>query len=163
MISIDKALRLQTWVDGELDPREAREVEAWFAQDPEAQGFAADLRQLKALMSDAEPERTLPEAREFYWSGILRGIEQAEKAAGRRGRERDARPSLARWWRWLVPVGALAALGLTPLLWNVFRPRDHAVLAIGQVVEPPIAGVNAFTFRSESEQMTVVWVDFNPE
>jgi anti-sigma factor RsiW len=160
----DKTLRLQAWVDGELGPREAGEVEAWVQSDPEARAFVDDLRHLNAVVQSNEPERAVPETREFYWSMIARGIERQQRETLH---ESPATPesSVVAWWRHrFVLVGSLAVVALSVLLlWIIPQPGDHAVLAVGHEVDTPIAGVDAFTFRSESERMTVVWVDFDSE
>lgn len=164
MIAFEKALRLQAWVDGELSAGEAREVEAWFQEDPEARTLVEDLRSLNAVVRSGEPDRKVPETREFYWSTIARGIAQHPRDT-RHGAPAHAEPAaLAWWWRWLVPAGGLAAIAFSVLLLRTTpNGRDHAVLAVGHEIDTPIAGVNAFTFRSESERMTVVWVDFNSD
>jgi len=162
MMPVDKVLRLQAWVDGELGPGEAREVEAWIQGDPEARVFADDLRQLNAVVRSGEPGRTVPGKREFYWSAIARGIAQEQREARHASSRTSESSTVAWWWRWLVPVGALAAIAVSvPLLRTVPQPQDHAALGVGHEVDTPIAGVNTFTFRSESERMTVVWVDFD--
>jgi hypothetical protein len=158
MMSMDKALRLQAWVDGELGASESREVEAWVACDAEARLMVEDLRRLQGMAGVGELVREVPETREFYWSGIVRGIEAAE-----RGSRREARGMV--WWRrWLVPVGALAAIMISlPLFRHGPDPASSGSGFIGPELEKPLAGVDAFTFRSETERMTVVWIDFTTD
>lgn len=161
MIALDKALRLQAWLDGELDPAEAREMEAWVGQDPDAKVLADTLRSTTSVLSVHEPHYTVPESREFYWSKIARGIELEER---RQAREETVRAAnKVAWWRhWFVPAGALAALLLVvPMTRWLPGSPEQATLALEHEIDTPVADVDAFTFRSESERMTVVWVSFD--
>jgi len=161
MIERDKALHLQAWLDGELPEVEACEVAAWVERDAEAQALRDVLVSAQACMADGEKPRAVPESREFYWSKIRQGIEAAEPS---QPAPRDSFWSrLFVGWRILAPVGAAAALAL--LGGWFFWPEGESTsathtLAVGHEVETPMAETTSFTFRSESEQMTVVWVDF---
>lgn len=158
MMSTDKALRLQAWVDGELGASESREVEAWVARDDEARLLVEDLRRLQGVVGVGEVVRSIPETREFYWAGIARGIEAAERVSRRESR------GMVWWRRWLVPVGALAAIMISlPLLRQGPDATSAGGAFIGPELEKPLAGVDAFTFRSETERMTVVWIDFTTD
>jgi hypothetical protein len=161
MIERDQALRLQAWVDGELTARETCEVETWVRSSPEARALADELQRTKGWIASCEFTRTLPESRDFYWSGIAKGIlaGQAASPAVADGAWR------AFWQRWWVPAGALALLAVVATVVQISVRWGHtpAMLAVAHEVETPLAGVSAFTFYSESAHMTVVWVDFHRE
>jgi anti-sigma factor RsiW len=149
-------LRLQAWLDGELPAAEAQAAAAWVQLDPEASALALELSGTKAALLGNELERTLPESREFYWSKIERDIARAQTRTLAGGR-----PAwLTGWVRFLAPAGLLAALALM-----VFAPmlpwRHGATLVSTAEIESPLDDISSFTFRSESEGMTVVWVNIN--
>jgi anti-sigma factor RsiW len=67
---MDNDIRLMAYVDGELTPEEAREVEALIASDPEAQHLVEQFRQTASLLRAAcaetfyaDPTMRLPSAR----------------------------------------------------------------------------------------------------
>ena len=113
-MKLERQLELQAYLDGELSSRAARRVAEWLGRDPEAQALAAELRMTKRLLVDNEPEVTVPESGEFYWSRIWRAIE----AGGTRPPERaHALRWLFGWRRLFVPLSGVAlalvlALGL---------------------------------------------------
>src|SRR6185503_20374959 len=102
----DLALKYQAFVDGELSEREARSVAEAIARDPEAQALVAELRATRTALAGNEPEVSLPETPEFYWSKIEREIRRC-----------DANPSAGRWaavfagWRrFLAPLAGVAVV-----------------------------------------------------
>ncbi|RME93481.1 MAG: hypothetical protein D6766_08120, partial [Verrucomicrobia bacterium] len=109
---------------------------------------------LKAALQDAEIERPVPMGREEYWGGIAVAL----------GPEKAVRPVSAvvrprpRWWRWLAPAGLAAALAVA--WWSQFSDRaaPRAPLSYAEI-ESLVEDSSSITFRSESERMTVVWVD----
>jgi len=159
MMTREQALQVQSWVDGELPPSQVGKVAAWVEQDPEARAIAEELRAARRVLVECAPEHRVPDTREFYWSQIARGIALAEAPA----QSRRAPFAWPIWTRWLAPAGALAAVAVAMLLWTgVFsgsRPQP-VYLATGDEIETPLEDVASFTFRSESECMTVIWVDF---
>lgn len=148
-------LKIQSWIDGELPAREAAEVEALVRGDAELRALANELSELRTLLKEGELERAVPCPPELYWSGIERGIEAAE---------RNVRSSRAKthpwpWWlRVLAPLGAGVAV-LLALLMNL--PGGGSTFPSGTYVEidSPLTDVGSITFRSETEHMTVVWVE----
>jgi anti-sigma factor RsiW len=161
MMTEDQKLRLQAWVDGELHGRERRQVEAWLAQDAGAQAWAAQLRAAARCLAANETPRQVPQSREFYWSKIGRAIE-LELAA-----DEAVKPS-TRWlsWRvWWLPAAALSllALGGFVLLRSLPDRQSPAVLAVASELETPLKEVSSFSFRADSERMTVVWVNFRSD
>jgi len=147
-------IRLQAWLDGELPAGEAQAAAAWVQRDPEAGTLARELRAAKTALAGNELERALPESREFYWSKIERDIARAKTPV-----PAPARPAwLAGWFRLLAPVGIAAALAL--LVSGPTLPwRPKAKLVSTAVIESPLDDVSSITFRSESEGMTVVWIN----
>jgi anti-sigma factor RsiW len=150
-------LKLQAYLDGELSVGEAREVEASLARDSEAQQLLTELRTTVGVLRDNEPQVTLPESRDFYWSKIERAIERAEPE--------PVAPLLAFWYslrRILVPVAGVALvlfLGIASLKVNTASdPLAHLV-----EVESLSEHVSSFSFRSQSQNMFVVWLHENAD
>ena len=158
MISIDNALRLQAWVDGELGWFAARRVSRWVATDGQARALAEELRATRCLLGGNELPRTLPESREFYWSGISRGLEGVQAAPDERVEPGEG----FAWRRWLIPAGSVAMLVMLVLglKFGFWFGGGTAMVAVGHELETPIAGISSFAFRSETEHMTVVWLTF---
>src|SRR5262245_32747545 len=110
-MNFDKQLKLQAFLDGELPEKEAREVASLVARDAEAADLLKELRNTRQAIAGFEQGVKLPETREFFWSKIERDIQRLEAA-----KPGPARPLMARFWRLLVPVGALAGLALAALI-----------------------------------------------
>ncbi len=148
-------LKLQALLDGELDARERREVEGLLAQDVQSAVLMQELKWMKAAVAGNEAEVKLPETREFYWSKIERSIETAEKQAA-------AAPAGRAWWlKLLYPATGLAAMVAVMFVVSGGRTTD------GADTESVPEDVNAISFRSEAEAMSVVYVadengTFNP-
>src|SRR5438094_10004730 len=107
-MDLDAQLKLQAFLDGELPDAEARVVANWLAQDQEAVALLAELRQTRQSLAGFEAGVRLPESREFFWSKIEREIERQEEPAP----AVERRSLLARWLRFLIPAGAVAAMVL---------------------------------------------------
>lgn len=151
-----QALELQAYLDGELSGRAARRVEAWLAQDPEAQALAAELRQTKALLAGYEPQVVVPESREFYWSKIARAIAAAEAQA--------VRPSglwswLADWRRALVPVSGLAVVLILALALTRSGVSPHS---FSYLTEVETLSEYALSHSFRAGDMFVVWIQPRP-
>lgn len=155
-MNVDTCLKIQSWIDAELPAFEAAEVERLVQADPRAAALARSLRALKTGMAANELQRTVAVGREQYWGGIVTALGREAGKAVRPARER--RP----WWwllRILAPVGAAALAVVALLLTALPEPvAQRAPQAYAEIVDP-LDDVSSFTFRSESEQMTVVWVD----
>src|SRR2546427_201539 len=103
-MKLERELKLQALLDGELSARQARKVAAWLEADPQAQLLFNELKIAKSAMAGGEPELTLPESREFYWSKIQREIGRAEQA------QVPFRPLpgwIAAWRRLLAPMAGM--------------------------------------------------------
>jgi anti-sigma factor RsiW len=154
MMDLEKQLKLQAYLDGELSETDRRTVESLLAHDAEAAALTAELRHTLAALAAGESERTLPESREFYWSKIERGIRLAER--------RDPTPErpswLATWRRLLVPLGTVATVTVAGLL---------AVSQFGstgsQESEMALTDSDAFTYRDYAGGMTLVWLSYPAE
>ncbi len=150
----DARLKLQAWVDGELSAADAREVARWVERDPEAAALVGQLRALRHWLAAGEPARAVPESREFYWAQIARQLTPRPLAV-------PDRAAWTGWWRparaWLIPVAAVL-VGLL-VWWAPSRlPAQNAAVRPPEIETPPTE-LGTFTFRSEAEQMTVVWVN----
>jgi len=146
-------LKLQALLDGELSPGEAAEVSALLEGDAQARALHAELQQTCLAMKGNEPEHRLPESREFFWSKIEREIERLESAPA---------PSATPWWLAFVRrnlaavsgVGVAAALVvLAAFQFNYLSP-DRLL----EEIDNPLDDTSSFSFRSESQKMTVVWI-----
>jgi anti-sigma factor RsiW len=150
----ETALRLQAWVDGELPPGQASEVAEGAMRDPAAQALVAELRNTRAALAEGEVPRPFAGSREFYWSKIERDIRRAEPVEA----DTPSSVSLARILRFLAPAGVLAAIALV-LTAPALRSKPDASPVARAEIESPLEDVSSFTFRSESERMTVVWIN----
>lgn len=149
-------LKLQALLDGELDAREVREIEVLLAQDTQSAALMQELKWTKGAIVGNEVEVKLPETREFYWSKISRSIEAEERKAV------AAAPAGRAWWlKFFYPATGLAAMVAVMFVISGGRTTD------GADTESVPEDVNAVSFRSESEKMSVVYVadengNFNP-
>jgi len=148
MKTSELTLDLQAYVDGELEAGRRAEVERVLADDAAARVLVEDLRRLGEIVREHEPIHRVQESREFYWSQIQRRIEQEERAEARAS---GSASRAVHWLRWLVP-----ALGVAAVAVMVTLPRQRvAELASGT----PSGEFVSVTFRSDSEGVTVHWVD----
>lgn len=139
-------LKLQALLDGELDARDVREIEALLAQDTQSAALMQELRWTKGAIVGNEAELTLPETREFFWSKVERAIEAEQMQAA-------AAPAERNWWlKFLYPATGLAAMVAVMFVISGGRTTD------GADTESVPEDVNAISFRSESEKMSVVYV-----
>ena len=145
-------LKILAYVDGELPPRERDAVSRIIANDPAARVLADELTASARWLRENEPVVSVPDSREFYWSQIARRIGQAEP-------DRAARPRPAWWLRFLAPAGAAAAVVVALLMVVRQSPSTGMTPEVRDDVESALEQTSSFTFRSEAEGMTVVWVD----
>lgn len=152
-----EAFRLQAWLDGELSQDEARDIEQLIASDAEAKALASELRATRAALSSNESVCSLPVSGDFYWHGIQQAIQKSAMTSV----EVPARtPWVSLLYKLLVPAGAALALGmiLVPLL-NHPSPLGQAANFASFNVESTIPDSSVVAFHSESEGVTVVWMD----
>jgi hypothetical protein len=103
-------------------------------------------------LAAGEVARSITDSREFYWSRIQQRIEAEERA------QASPAPSswIQRWMKVLAPAAILVALTLMVVSPGLFGLRG-GFGGLGEF-ENPSSDTTAFTFRSESEGMTVVWL-----
>jgi anti-sigma factor RsiW len=155
-MSTELELKLQAFLDGELSEREAREVAAAIEADPEARKLFAELKTTASALRDNEPQLTVPESREFYWSKIEKAIECSEPE--------PVAPMLSFWIglrRIMVPAAGVALvlfLGIASLRMNSTDSLGHLA-----EVENLSEHMSSFSFRSQSHNMFVVWLHENAD
>ena len=150
-------LELQAWADGQLDqldltPARRAEIERLAKDDPAARELIAGLRSMSTVLKANEPAHTVPATRDFYWSQIQRRIEVAERAESRVG---PVAPAAGGWLRWLLPAGGLAAVvfGLALARNGKSWGQPEGLADVGSDES------GAVVFRSESEGVTICWLD----
>lgn len=146
-------MQLQAYVDGELNPSEASQVAARIQSEPEAKALYSELQQTAALFKLGEIERRLPESREFYWSKIEREIHRLDAA--------PATEHSAPWWLayFRRHLTAISGLGVATVLLLVGAFQLNWVPAdLLEEIDNPLDETTSFSFRSESQKMTVVWI-----
>lgn len=155
-MNVDVGVRLQAYLDGELTGREAQQVAALIESDGDARALFGELQQTRAWLKSGEPALSLPESREFFWSKIERDIERLEVSP-----RRSESPA---WMLFLRRhIAALGSLTVAAAL-VVFAAVQMNVVSPGALLEEidnPLDDVGTFSFRSESQKMTLVWIS-NP-
>jgi anti-sigma factor RsiW len=148
----ESELNVQAYLDGELSSRQARKVTALIGADPEAKLLFEELKMAKTALAGNEMEVLLPENVEFYWSKIQREIQRAESL-----QPKPLPAFLAAWRRLLAPLaGAALIMFLTVYTFRTYEnieAKPHYA-----VVENLSEHTGAYSFRSQSQNMFVVWV-----
>lgn len=151
----EQQLKLQAFLDGELPEKDAREVAAWMAADADATALLGELRNTRKALADFEPALKVPESREFYWSKIKREIDRSTPVTA----PAESVSPFAWIRRILLPLGAVATIALAGLITvHQFSGGAHPV-----AVNAVLADAGAFTYRDESQGMTVVWLSYPAE
>jgi anti-sigma factor RsiW len=156
-MNIQSQLRLQAYVDNELSPEESQRVVDWLAADPQARALVAELTQTHAWLNASQPQRKLPVSGDFYWSQIKSAIAPVESRP-----VREAEPfrlGLGWLWKWAVPVAGMALIILAMLPVNPSRPPSSAFAGGVMEIESALPDSNVITFRSDSEGISVVWME----
>ena len=154
-MNLELGIKLQAYLDGELGEREGRSIAGIIENDAEARALYTELQQTCAWITANEPELRLPESREFYWSKIEREIQRVDAAPA---------PQSSGWGEFLrryakVLTGTSVAAALV-----LFVGFQMNVLSFNQPFEEidnPLDDTPSFSFRSESQKMTLVWIS-NP-
>ncbi|HTG44298.1 MAG TPA: hypothetical protein VK633_07170 [Verrucomicrobiae bacterium] len=151
----DLQLKLQAFLDGELPNAEVNRVADWIDSDPEAQALLFELRTTKVTLRENELPHAVPETRDFYWSKINRAIESAERLESR-----PAPHFITLWRRFMAPLAGVALVTfLTLSMVHYFkRSQEDPYLSHLAEVETPSDDVGAYSFRSPSGNMFVVWL-----
>jgi anti-sigma factor RsiW len=157
----EQQLKVQAFLDGELPDSDSREVAAWLARDADASALLGELKNTRNALKEFDRPATagvkLPESREFYWSKIKREIERAAPAPAS-----EPKASLFAWFRRaLMPLGTVAALALVGLVAvHTFSGSQHPIPMTANVM---LGDSGAFTYRDDSQDMTVVWLSYPAE
>jgi anti-sigma factor RsiW len=153
-MKVEDGIKLQAQLDGELTGREAQEIAALIENDAEARALFAELQQTRTMLTANEPEFRLPESREFYWSKIERQIERLEAA-----------PTVAQSPAWLLffrrHLTAIGGTAVAAALVMFVGVQMNLTGDLFEEIDNPLDDTSSFSFRSESQQMTLVWIS-NP-
>jgi anti-sigma factor RsiW len=163
MIDHETELKLQALVDGELPSTEAAAIGEVAVRNAETRALIEELKATRTLLAGNELEMPLPESPDFYWSQIRRRIEHEEQSPSG---DRTDEAVLSRWWiRFLAPAGVLAALLVLVVvaLRHSTPPEPALAMEDSHEIETPLEETSSFSFRSEADAMTVVWVDSHRE
>jgi anti-sigma factor RsiW len=149
-MNADLELKLQAYLDGELPATEAREMAELISQDKDSQRLLSELKDLSSTLRSNEPAVSLPVTGEFYWAQIERQIASPSLAKA------QARQPVYSWIKWLFPLGISALLVL-----GFFRlgPGHHHGTIIADEIETQLPDASFFSFRSQVDGISVVWVD----
>ena len=154
----DQALQIQSYLDGELKGRSARQVADWIETDAQARALYEELRKTRSVLSpEAELPRALEVSREFYWSQVERAIERAQAKA--EGADR----TVPAWWaalrRYAAPLTAAAVVLLlaVPASQRLSGDMGDPYLAHLAEIQNPSEEIGSHSFRSRSG-MLVVWL-----
>lgn len=147
----DIELKLQALLDGELPEAEAHQVTDLMGSDANMRALFTELQQTSTALCGNEPERRLPESREFFWSKIEREITRLEQ------HEAPQTP----WWLTLVRrhMSAISGVGVATALILIGAFQLNWVSPdLLEEIDNPLEDTASFSFRSESQKMTVVWI-----
>lgn len=148
----ESLLDLQAYVDGELSEDRRRQVEAALPADADARELVEGLRHLSTLLRTHEPATAVPASREFYWSQIRRRIE----AESVQSSTSPATSAALGWLRWLIPALGVATVVVVV---STRSPSSELALAGGAGSgDITLADVSSTVFRSESDGVTVHWI-----
>ena len=154
-MNVDVGIRLQAYLDGELTDREAQQVSALIESDAGARALFEELQRTTTLLKANEPELVLPESREFFWNKVEREIERLEMVP-----TASAAPAWVLFFKrhlsTLSGVAVAAALVVFIAAQMNIVPQN-----LLEEIDNPLDDVGTFSFRSESQQMTLVWIS-NP-
>lgn len=147
--------KLQAYLDGELAGREMQQVAALIETDAGARALFGELQQTRTLLKANEPEFRLPESREFYWSKIEREIERLDAVPAT-----SAVGACALFFK--RHLGALSGVAVAAAVVFFIAAQMNIVPPnLLEEIDNPLDDVGTFSFRSESQQMTLVWIS-NP-
>ncbi len=153
-MNIQEQLKVQAYLDGELSGRDAEEVAERMSGDQEAQTLRDALAGLKALMVEAEGERSVPETREFYWGKIERRLEQPRSRL-------SFQLGWFTWRRFWIPAAGMALVAVLSIAGAKFATRGNSHVQLAEVVNLA-ENTSSISFRDNSQNMFVVWVYDRP-
>lgn len=150
-MKVEDGIKLQAQLDGELTGREAQEIAALIENDAEARALFAELQQTRSMLTANEPQFRMPESREFYWSKIEREITRLEAA-----------PATAQAPAWLLffrrNLAAISGTAVAAALVMFVAVQMNLAGDLFEEIDNPLDDTSSFSFRSESQQMTLVWI-----
>jgi anti-sigma factor RsiW len=149
MIDWNTQLKIQAFLDGELDEAEARKIAALIASDHDSAALHAELKNTRCALYQAGDGIKVPETREFYWSKISREIEKLERQETA-ARSVSVLHVLARWLRPLGVVAAVAIVGL--YVWRHTGGGNSWELIVTAQVDS-----GAVVYQDASSGTTLVW------
>ncbi len=162
MKEIDTFERIQAYLDGELPESEHAEVAALLDADESLQGLYDELIEGRDLLRTHEPQRSVPEPRDFYWSKIAQGIEKVDQAGVPVESSSQQKRRFSYWVKWLLPVGGLAAVLFLAMLSQFGVPKGAGTQAEKassyHEMDNPLETGSLISFRSNSEGVTVLWI-----
>jgi hypothetical protein len=151
----DLELKLQAYIDGELPADQIRTVEMLLADDPASRRLVHDLQGIRGLLKTHQSEAQLPVPGAFYWSQIQRQI--TAQPVPRPNSNYLITNRL--WLKWLFPVGLTALLAIGLLRLSPSQPQR----IIPDEMESQLKDATFFSFRSQEDGFSVVWVDTQAE
>lgn len=154
-MNFEDQLNIQAYADGELSGAAAAKIEQRLAADPEARRLLRELNHTKQALASGEPEYKLPESREFFWSKLERDIRRQTPSAVRPG----LMDAIAAWaHRHLAPLATATAVFAAVLILAASRPWASRPVADYAEAESLMPDISLLTYRSQSDQMTVIWL-----
>ena len=147
-------LKLQSYLDNELPPAEAKNIEQWLERDAQARAIYEELRSTKLLLAGNELDLKVPESREFFWAKIEREIvlQPADQSPGRWF-------VLPNWcYRFAAPLAGAALLMVLAVF--ILKPSiiPQRIAAYFHEIDTPLEEDDAISFHSQEAGMTVVWI-----
>lgn len=161
MITQEQKLKLQAYLDGELGWFEARKIRKLIATDREAEQLFNELKAIRKLTRQNEPEYRLNMSREQYWSKIERAITTDPLTQEQESLLTHLSALFLMYQRAVVSV----AVAILVLLTGYFIINSKPVEDYLVIIENTSEEIGSFSFRSQSENMFVVWIynKDNPE
>jgi len=149
----EDGIKLQAHLDGELTGRETQQVAALIENDAEARALFGELQQTKVWLKANEPEMRLPESREFFWGKIEREIERLDSAPA----EKHS-PAWILFLRRHLSAIAGTSVAAALVLFVAFQMNVLSPSMFEEIDNPLDDDTGSFSFRSESQKMTLVWI-----
>jgi hypothetical protein len=149
----EDGIKLQAHLDGELTGREAQHVAALIENDAEARALFSELQQTKVWLKANEPEMRLPESREFFWSKIERDIQRLESSPADKHS-----PGWVLFFRRHLSAIAGTSVAAALVLFVAFQMNVLSPSMFEEIDNPLDDDTGSFSFRSESQKMTLVWI-----
>ncbi len=154
-MNVDLGIKLQAHLDGELADRDAQAVVLLIESDADARALFGELQHTRVLLRGNETQFRLPESREFFWSKIEREITRLENAPSVTGT-----PAWLLFFRRHFAAATGTCVAACLVLFVAFQINWMSP-DLFEEIENPLEDTGSFSFRSESQQMTLVWIS-NP-